>query len=80
MSSGAADFRALTDAILGVKARGGIVLVVAHRPSVINAVDHVLVMMDGRMQAFGPRDDVLKRVLAREPPRATVAGPKQGPG
>ena len=71
---------ALTDAILGVKARGGIVLVVAHRPSVINAVDHVLVMMDGRMQAFGPKDDVLKRVLARESPRATVTGPTLAPG
>jgi ATP-binding cassette subfamily C protein len=74
---------ALTDAILGVKARGGIVVVVAHRPNVINAVDHVLVMMDGRMQAFGPKEEVLKLVLAREPLRATatksVGAPKIGP-
>ena len=71
---------ALTDAILGVKARGGIVVVVAHRPNVINAVEHVLVMLDGRMQAFGPKDDVLKRVIARAPLQATstrtVSGPK----
>jgi len=70
---------ALTDAILGVKARGGIVVVVAHRPNVINAVEHVLVMLDGRMQAFGPKDDVLKRVIARAPLRAastkTVSAP-----
>ena len=65
--------RALADAILGVKARGGIVAVVAHRPNVINAVDSVLVMMDGRMLAFGPKDEVLKRVLSRSPlPKATT--------
>jgi ATP-binding cassette subfamily C protein len=70
---------ALTDAILGVKARGGIVAVVAHRPNVINAVDSVLVMMDGRMQAFGPKDEVLKRVLGRSPlPRTTLN--VEGPG
>ena len=39
----------------------------------LDVVDHVLVMMDGRMQAFGPRDDVLKRVLAREPLPAPAA-------
>jgi ATP-binding cassette subfamily C protein PrsD len=71
---------ALTDAILGVKARGGVVVVVAHRPNVINAVDYVMVMMEGRMQAFGPKDEVLKRVLSRPPLQTgtarTVAGPK----
>ena len=71
---------ALADAILGVKARGGIVAVVAHRPNVINAVDSVLVMMDGRMQAFGPKDEVLKRVLSRSPlPKATTLN-VEGPG
>jgi len=71
---------ALADAILGVKARGGIVVVVAHRPNVINAVDHVLVMMDGRMQAFGPKDEVLKRVLSRAPLPRTAPVNFQGPG
>ena len=56
---------ALTDAIHGVKARGGIVIVVAHRPNVIGAVDHVMMVRDGRMQIFGGKEDVLKRVLAR---------------
>ena len=73
---------ALTDAILAVKARGGIVVVVAHRPNVIQTVDHVLVMVDGRMQAFGPKDEILKRVLARPPLQGpstrTVSGPKSG--
>ena len=59
---------ALTQAILGVRARGGIVLVVAHRPSALAAVDHVLALAGGRQQAFGPKDEVLSRMMRREPP------------
>ncbi len=54
---------ALTEAILGVRKRGGIVVVVAHRPSALAGVDQVLMMADGRAQAFGPRDEVLRKVV-----------------
>jgi ATP-binding cassette subfamily C protein len=60
---------ALTDAILGVRARDGIVVVIAHRPSALAGVDTVLVMNQGRMQAFGPKDEVLSKV-ARAPSHA----------
>jgi PrtD family type I secretion system ABC transporter len=53
---------ALTQAILGVRARGGIVIIVAHRPSALAAVDKILIMKDGRMQAFGPKDEVLAKL------------------
>ncbi len=56
---------ALTRAILGVRERRGIVIVVAHRPSAIAGVDQILVMKDGRTQAFGPKDEVLSKVLQR---------------
>ena len=59
--------QALTEAIAQVRARGGIVVVVAHRPSALSAVDHVLVMRDGRAQAFGPKDEVLAKVLSPTP-------------
>jgi PrtD family type I secretion system ABC transporter len=55
--------QALTQAILGIRARGGICVLVAHRPSVLDAVDHVLMMAEGRVRAFGPKDEILKRVL-----------------
>ena len=58
---------ALTTAILGVRARGGIVIIVAHRPSALAAVDHVLAMVRGSQQAFGPKDEVLARLTRREP-------------
>ena len=58
---------ALTAAILAVRARGGITVVVAHRPSAIAAVDKVMMLSEGRVQAFGPKDEVLGRVLAKAP-------------
>jgi ATP-binding cassette subfamily C protein len=57
---------ALSKAILGVRARGGIVVVIAHRPSAIASVDLLLVMSQGRAQASGPKDEVLSRAAQRE--------------
>ncbi|TAJ25557.1 MAG: ATP-binding cassette domain-containing protein, partial [Reyranella sp.] len=54
---------ALGRAIAGVRTRGGIVVIVAHRPNALAAVDQVLVMRQGRMQAFGPREEVLGKVV-----------------
>jgi PrtD family type I secretion system ABC transporter len=59
---------ALGRAILGVRARGGIVLIVAHRSSVLVVVDFVLTMFQGRQQAFGPKDEVLALAARRDPP------------
>ncbi|KQP70857.1 type I secretion protein [Methylobacterium sp. Leaf112] len=58
---------ALTEAILGVRRRGGLCIVIAHRPSALAAVDLILMMAEGRAQAFGPKDEVLKRVLRPAP-------------
>src|SRR5215475_7579568 len=61
---------ALTRAVRAARERGAIVVVVAHRPIGIGGVDQILVLKDGRMQAFGPKEQVLAQVLQ---PR--VAGP-----
>lgn len=55
--------QALTAAILGVRARGGIAVVVAHRPSALDAVDQILVMAGGRQQAVGPKDAILSKFI-----------------
>lgn len=55
--------QALSEAIMSVRSRGGIVIVVAHRPSTLASVDLVLMMNEGRMQAFGPKEQVLGQVL-----------------
>jgi ATP-binding cassette subfamily C protein len=61
---------ALTQAIRNVRERKGIVVVVAHRPNLLAGLDQVLVMDGGRARAFGPKDEVLARVLRREAPGA----------
>jgi ABC-type protease/lipase transport system fused ATPase/permease subunit len=43
---------------------------VAHRPIGIEAVDQLLVLKDGRVQAFGPKETVLGQVLQRVAPPA----------
>ena len=45
---------ALTQAILGVRARGGIVIVVAHRPSALAGVDQVLAHAERPRPRHGP--------------------------
>ncbi|MFV0296025.1 MAG: type I secretion system permease/ATPase [Hyphomicrobiaceae bacterium] len=50
---------ALLAAIEGVKARGGIAAVVAHRPNVLAAVDRIIAMKDGRARPPVARTDVL---------------------
>ncbi|WP_409566516.1 type I secretion system permease/ATPase [Methylobacterium sp. E-065] len=56
--------RALSAAVQGVRVRGGIVVVIAHRPSALAAVDRILVLGDGRVQLHGPRDEVLTKLSA----------------
>jgi ATP-binding cassette subfamily C protein len=47
---------ALVEAIRGVRQRGGIVVIIAHRPIALGVVDFALMMNQGRVQGFGPRD------------------------
>ena len=49
----------LAAAILELKARGTTFVVMTHRTSVLAVADKMLVLRDGLMQAFGPRDKVL---------------------
>ncbi len=59
--------QALTQAILNVRERGGVAVVMAHRPSALATVDLVLAMANGEVKAFGPRDEVLRKVLRSVP-------------
>jgi ATP-binding cassette subfamily C protein len=75
---------ALTNAVAGIRKRGGVAVVIAHRPSALLAVDKVLVMNNGRVQAFGPKDDVLKKTTRPafpmlQPVRLMVTSEESGP-
>jgi ATP-binding cassette subfamily C protein PrsD len=63
---------ALTKAVLSVRARGGIIVVIAHRPSAIAGVDLLMVMKDGRQQAMGPKDAILAKLVKPAPVAAPI--------
>ncbi|MCB1493556.1 MAG: type I secretion system permease/ATPase [Rhodobiaceae bacterium] len=54
--------KSLAQAILNVRSRGGIVIVIAHRPSAIASVDKVLFVRNGRQEKFGPKNEVLAAI------------------
>ena len=66
----------LHQAILGLKSRGAIVVLIAHRPSVLAVCDHILVLANGARQDFGPRDEILRKIVRRPaaPVPAAAAG------
>src|SRR3546814_5834828 len=57
---------ALARAVEAVRGRGGIVLLVAHRRSILSSVGHVLHLAGGRMKAFGPREKLLSEMRSEE--------------
>ena len=59
--------QALTEALMNVRDRGGIVIVIAHRPSALAGVDQLLVMADGRAKELGQRTKSLAGWSARYP-------------
>jgi ATP-binding cassette subfamily C protein len=55
---------AVQHAIKACRLRGAIVIVIAHRPSALGAVDQILVLDRGRAREFGPKEDILRKTLA----------------
>ncbi len=66
---------ALNIAIRSLKAAGGSVLIMAHRPAAIQECDLLLVIEDGMRRAFGPRDLVLKEMVKNHTEIVRSAGP-----
>jgi ATP-binding cassette subfamily C exporter for protease/lipase len=50
---------ALMATLRHLKSQGCSVLVITHRTSILPAADKVLMLRDGQVAAFGPRDEVL---------------------
>jgi ATP-binding cassette, subfamily C, bacterial len=67
---------ALNNAIRRIKAAGGSVIVIAHRPAAIQECDMLLMLEEGQRRAFGPRDEVLRGMVKNH----TEIVRKQGPG
>ena len=67
---------ALVHAIQSLKAEGCTVVLITHRTSIISAVDKILLLREGQVAAFGPRDEVLTAMAkAARPAVPAVAAP-----
>jgi len=65
---------ALLNAIDSMKSKGATVVIISHKPSVFRAADKMLVLREGRIDLFGPRDQVMARLMKPAEVRAVEAG------
>lgn len=65
---------ALASAIMQMKAQGSSVILVTHRSSALAQADKLLVLNEGRLQAFGPSQEVLRALSGQQDPPREKAG------
>jgi ATP-binding cassette subfamily C protein len=58
---------ALNQAIMDMKSEDKAVIVMTHRPLAISQCDKLVVLNNGVMRGYGPRDEVLKRLVKNVP-------------
>ena len=69
---------ALRHSLSALKAKGSTIVVVAHHASMLEVVDRLLVMREGKIEAFGPRNEVLAHISGsrqKEVPAAPARAP-----
>lgn len=64
--------QALARALVRAKERGITVVAITQRPALLKSVDKIMIMKDGSVQAFGPRDEILM-ILAGKRPGGSIA-------
>ncbi len=67
--------QALIRGLEALKARNTTVILVSHRPTLVQGVDKVLLLRDGAAEAFGPRAEVLKRLMQQAKPQEITQPP-----
>jgi PrtD family type I secretion system ABC transporter len=68
----AAAERALGNAVQAVKQAGATVVLVSHRPAVLGLADKVLRLAHGRIERYGPREEVMRELAAAPHPDAPL--------
>jgi ABC-type protease/lipase transport system fused ATPase/permease subunit len=63
---------ALNQAIAAMKRDGAVIVIIGHRPSILNQVDTVLVLRQGIVEMIGPRSEILDRLNQRSPRTASL--------
>lgn len=65
--------RALSEALVKLKEAGCTLFVITHRTSVLNVLDKLMVLREGALMMFGPRDQVLAELSKAAQPKAAPA-------
>lgn len=66
--------RALADAIVRCKQAGSTVIIITHRTQIIGIADRIMVLKDGALLLYGPKQDVLAQLGQKQPePHSTQA-------
>ena len=71
---------ALLGALQVLRERGITVVLVSHRPVLVQGVEKVLLMRDGAVEMFGPRAEVLKKIMKPAQPTPIPAPAKKAEG
>ena len=69
----AAGEQALMNALLALKARKCSTIVISHRTNILPAADKILLLREGQVAAFGPRDEILEKLRQASAPRVVPA-------
>ena len=68
---------ALREAIIRMRDAGITFILVAHKPSIVTHVDKILMLQDGMIKDFGPRDEVLGKYTQPAPAKGKAQKPKK---
>ena len=67
---------ALNSVVKAMKADGKGVLIMTHRPTAISACDKLLVLENGKVAAYGPRDEIIRSMMKNASDVQRVVGGK----
>jgi ABC-type protease/lipase transport system fused ATPase/permease subunit len=73
--------KALTQTLKGMKEQGITTIVVSHKPSLLANVDKIMMLNNGQVALYGPREEVMKKMMgAVQQARQASQGPQNVPG
>lgn len=72
--------QALVESVRRARKAGSTIIMICHRPSLLADADFIGVLVDGQMQHFGPRDEILQRIQAKPAPRPAVVAREEHHG
>lgn len=71
--------QALRDCLLALKSRQVTVVLITHRPALLQISDAILYLQEGKVAAFGPRDDVMAAMSGKPAPARPPAAKRATP-